>query len=421
MINSKKNKKKLRILYITPYNFFIPQSGNQQLMFNLLDSLSHEIICDFAILTSFFDENSKKTAHENFPCIKNIFIFPRPRPFMEYLFRLQFFLRGYPNSFGKYKSPSLGEWLKKVESNYDLIHFDWIYSAQYIKYISKVPSIIVASDCYSLSASFGLRRSDTSFFRRIYIFLQYLALLNYEKRVLPKFSRVLVVSKKDKSALKLISPKSIVELIKIGCNVPLFRKKNNAIKNHIQDKKMLILGNIDQISIRKDILFFLRHSIPVLFKSHPNLHITIHGNTYSRDFISFIKKYHDRITHIKYVDNFNDFLNDDWVCVFPQKQSTGLQTKVQQAMASGLPVVGYLDVFNGLDVIRGRHAYNCRDITLIIKSIDILLSDMTLRKSVGLSALKFIKANYSREVIRSEITSVYKDVLKDFLIKRTKN
>jgi hypothetical protein len=110
-------------------------------------------------------------------------------------------------------------------------------------------------------------------------------------------------SLKDKNALKLISPKSIVELIKIGCNVPLFRKKNNAIKNHIQDKKMLILGNIDQISIRKDMLFFLRHSIPVLFKSHPNLHITIHGNTSSRDFISFIKKYNDRITHIKYVDN----------------------------------------------------------------------------------------------------------------------
>lgn len=421
MINPKKYKKKLRILYITPYNFFIPQSGNQQLMYNLLDSVSHEIICDFAILTSFFDENSKRAARENFPCIKNIFIFPHPRLFMEYLFRLQFFLRGYPNSFGKYKSPSLVEWLKKVESNYDLIHFDWIYSAQYIKYISKVPSIIVASDCYSLSASFGLRRSDVNFFRRIYNFLQYLALMNYEKRVLPKFSRVLVVSKKDKNALKLISPKSIVELIKIGCNLPLFRKKNNATKNHIQDKKMLILGNIDQITIREDVLFFLRHSIPVLFKSHPNLHITILGNTSSRDFISFIKKCNDRITHIEYVDNFRDFLNDDWVCVFPQKRSTGLQTKVQQAMASGLPVVGYLDVFNGLDVIRGHHAYNCRDINLIIKSIDILLSDKNLRKSVGLSASKFIKANFSREVVRLEITSIYKDVLKDFLIKRTKN
>jgi glycosyltransferase involved in cell wall biosynthesis len=420
MLPIKKFKEKLRILYITPYNFFIPQSGNQHLMYNLLNSISSEATCDVILLTNSFDESAKRAALKNFQCIENIFIFPLPGLFMEYLFRFDFFFRGYPNSFGKYKSPSLIKWIKRVESNYDLIHFDWMYTAMYNKYISKVPSIIVASDCYSLSATISLRRTDISPFRRIYIFLHYLALLNYEKKVLSKFSKVLVVSKKDKKALKLVSPKTNIDLLKVGYNSSLFKRKNNAKKNHIQDKRILILGNIDQITIRADVLFFLRYSIPVLLKSHPSLKITILGKSSSRDLVTFIGEFNSIITHIEYVDNFEEFLNDDWICVFPQKESTGVQTKVMHAMASELPVVGSLDVFNGLDVRFGLHAFNCKNINSMIKSVDILLSNKSLRKSVGLSASKFIKANYSREVIRSEITSIYKNVLKDFSIKREK-
>ena len=39
------------------------------------------------------------------------------------------------------------------------------------------------------------------------------------------------------------------------------------------------------------------------------------------------------ITHVEYADDYKKFLDQDWIYIYAQKCASGLQTKLQQAMA----------------------------------------------------------------------------------------
>ena len=49
------------------------------------------------------------------------------------------------------------------------------------------------------------------------------------------------------------------------------------------------------------------------------------------------------------MNDYFDYLDNDWIYIYPQKLATGLQTKLQQALASGLPVIAEVS-FGGLDL-----------------------------------------------------------------------
>jgi glycosyltransferase involved in cell wall biosynthesis len=114
------------------------------------------------------------------------------------------------------------------------------------------------------------------------------------------------------------------------------------------------------------------------------------------------------VQHLEYVEDYVGFLEQDWVYVHPQRTNAGFQTKLQQVMALGIPVVGFEFGLSGIDVENGKHCYICQTQEEIAERAIALLRDPDLRRSIGLTAASRIRDRYSIKRVGEEMMQLYR-------------
>lgn len=398
----------MKTLFILPYDALPANAGNKTLTCNLLKYLTNYIECDIAIMVDDNNYNTKELYDKykkSFPKLYNLYIYNKPDSVLKYFFKVKYLIKGFHPSLGNFFNRKLKNFLIQIDNfnKYDIIHFDMFHMTIYIKYIKNTPSILVASDAYSNASSIAMRFNKNLVTR----FLDYcntLTIKNLEKNVYPHFNRVCIVSEIDIEYLTKLSKNSNFIQIGIGVANEYFPEKND-IK---QFKGILILGSLNHNIISDNIVTFLNSFIG--FNNRYKIPITILGKNPSKKILKCINKI-DYINLIEYVDDFSSFLNQDWVCVYPQKCGSGLQTKVQQAMAIGLPVVANAISFGGLGICND---YNCivsnNEIDLCKSAMELSLNEYK-RKFIGSNATKHIKSNFSISKIGSEMLNIYNSII----------
>ena len=113
------------------------------------------------------------------------------------------------------------------------------------------------------------------------------------------------------------------------------------------------------------------------------------------------------------MQDYFDFLDNDWIYIYPQKCATGLQTKLQQALASGLPVIAYEVAFGGLNLTYKKNAFKVENEEDFFKYIDELMTDPILRVKLGNDASKHINKNYSIQKIGRKYLETYENILEN--------
>lgn len=102
----------------------------------------------------------------------------------------------------------------------------------------------------------------------------------------------------------------------------------------------------------------------------------------------------------------------DWVYVYPQRCGTGLQTKVQQAMACGLPVVGYDCAFSGIDVRSGENCLVCTSPEEIAAAVTSLMRDASLRTRIGRAAADYVRKEFAIDRVGESVMSIYRHLIR---------
>ena len=100
-----------------------------------------------------------------------------------------------------------------------------------------------------------------------------------------------------------------------------------------------------------------------------------------------------------HVADLNAALNAATVFVAPLRFAAGVQNKVLEAMAVGLPVVTTTYVNNGLGTEDGRHLLIANEPAAFAEAVCRLLQDATLRQTLGQNGQEFVRQHYRWESV----------------------
>ena len=404
----------MNILFILPYSPIPTNTGNKNLTFNLLKYIEKKALIDIIIIEEF--NNKKNQTYDqlkhNYPNVRDILIFERNKKFKLVLYKLFFLIQGLPPSLGNYYKISILKWLNLNSHKYDLIHFDMFLVTPYINSVKNKPSLLVSSDSYSLAANLALKNIN-NLKDKIFIYFYMILLQNLEKLFYKKFSKIVCVSNIDKDYLKEYLKIKNITSIGIPISNRLKEREIKHFEKIIQNKsetKLLITGNLNHPIISQNIASFIENILQIILIKYPNLKTIILG----KDPTSFLKniiKNTANVKHINFVNDYFDYLDNDWIYIYPQKCATGLQTKLQQALASGLPVIAYEISYGGLNLTYGENAFKVHNEKDFLEYIDKLLSNPSLRINLGKNATKYINSNFSIEKIGAKYTKAYKELI----------
>ena len=276
----------MKILILIPYMFLPPNSGNKNLLYNLLKFITNKVDCDLVILLDDLNDKESfiaKIKHE-FPKIKSIIIFSKPSGISLYFKMTQYLLRGFHPSLGRYYNKSMIRWLSKnaVLDKYDLIHFDMIHMSQYKKYCKDIPSLLIASDAYSMAArKAGILSSKIK--TKLRMIIESFLLKNIEKNIYPNFTQVCSVSEIDIKYLKSIDSRINLKKIGIGVDQIFLNKKRSTISNK-NGIKILCTGNLNHEIISANIIDFLKKDLPLIRNIQPDIQVIVLGNNPTKKF-----------------------------------------------------------------------------------------------------------------------------------------
>lgn len=396
-----------RILFLLPQPIYPADAGPKHHTFGLLKYLSEKYEChilgfsrksnDAELWSSLARVLPNTTVLRTFPLQSN------PRRTLN---RLMNFARISPVSFALFENAALHRCLSNsfFLSQYELVHIDTFNLGFYREHFKFIPSVLVPYDAFSM----GMKRALTivkGLRSRLAYQWKWRAYSGYERQAYRYFTKVCPVSDVDAQWLQALDP--AIDLETVG--IPIAEEYlSNARQNYqiVEHPHIIVAGTLAIETVAIAMAEFVKQVYPVIRQALPQARVTIWGKGAPSSLLRTLRQYPE-INYISYVDDYIDFLSSAALYVFPQRCGSGIQTKVQQAMAMGIPVVTRSHILFALGASAGKHAIAYDDNRLMAQAITHLAQDIEQQALLGQEGTRYIKENYRLSVVGSKLEAAY--------------
>ncbi len=312
-------------------------------------------------------------------------------------------LRGEPLQAAVCRSPEMERRLADLlaEERFDLVHVEHLRAAYVAAHIPRdVPALFDAVDCISLLWERTLRASH-SLRQRAVALLELGRTRAYEARTLGRYDQVTTTSHDDARALQALAPTARLSVIPNGVDLEHFRPIRGA-----RDSATLVFsGKMSYHANVTAALHFARNILPQVKSRHPCVRLRIVGSNPPRAVKALQRD--PAITATGRVPDMRAAIGMATVAVCPVTVKVGIQNKVLEAMAMGLPVVCTREGAEGLAATPGRDLLVADSPTEFARQVNLLLDDAALRDSVGQAARRFVEIQHRWDVAARELERLY--------------
>ncbi|HXG02815.1 MAG TPA: TIGR03087 family PEP-CTERM/XrtA system glycosyltransferase [Candidatus Binatia bacterium] len=211
-----------------------------------------------------------------------------------------------------------------------------------------------------------------------------------EARAARLAARCLVTTRVEAQLLTALAPGSAVAVVPNGVDLEYFRP---ADRNGPPPPVMIFTGAMDYLPNADAAVYFAERIFPRVREAVPAARFLVVGKNPARA----VRRLAGRpgITVTGSVPDVRPFLHEAAVAVAPLRIARGVQNKVLEAMAAGLPVVTTSVAHRGLDAIPGRHLLVEDDPTRFAETVIRLLATPALRAALGEAARRFVERHHS--------------------------
>ncbi len=258
--------------------------------------------------------------------------------------------------------------------------------AQYAEHFGGVPRIMQFHDLDSLKWAQYAGRSNI-FLRWIYR-IEAERLLAYERSIARRFSHALVCTAAERHDFERLFPGIAVSLVGNGVDLDYYRP-SGARK---QPGSIVFTGVMDYFPNVDAVAWFCDQILPAVQAQIPQAHLTICGNRPNAAVWRLAKR--RGVTVTGWVPDTRPHLDAAEVFAAPLRVARGVQNKLLEALAMGLPCVASSAAWRGTVVPQGAGILVSDDAAEFAELVIHLLRDSAFRTEMADKARAAAEANY---------------------------
>jgi hypothetical protein len=304
----------------------------------------------------------------------------------------------------RYRNESLRRTLEEIHGQYDLVCFDMFPLVEYQSICRARPSVLIASDAYSLMMLRAVLELRTP--RRLARVLgEALLQLRLERTYYPRFDLVTTVSTAAADWLRRVVPETQLQTVQVPAGEELLAPTAEA---HPATGPLTILcwELVENEAVARSIVRFVKRSWPEINRRFPSATLTIWGRN-PHPILTHALARSENVRLVGFVDDWLEMLRSASIFLFPHRCTAGLHLKLLSAMSVGLPVVTAPESCGWFSMEEGENVFVCREDAEFTKACIELLGDPALRGKVGAAARQMIEQGFTSQILGDEMLRVF--------------
>jgi len=218
-------------------------------------------------------------------------------------------------------------------------------------------------------------------------------LRRFEKQISATAERVLFASDAEAALFQSFVPAGVpVQVIPNGVDTALFHPQHAPATP--RGAKMLFVGTLDYRPNVDAVLFFVREVLPLVRAAVPAARFTAVGHRPARRLVRSMRSVHDGVEIAGSVADVRPYFAATDVFVAPLRLGRGVQNKVLEAMAMGVPVIATPLAVEGLAVQDRVHVLVAETSRQLAAAVIELLRDAELCRRLADNALRLVRDEY---------------------------
>jgi sugar transferase (PEP-CTERM/EpsH1 system associated) len=287
-------------------------------------------------------------------------------------------------------------------NGFDLIHVQFFRMAQYVTKFTDSHKILDSCDSYTLNLSRRAQLDRGLSWPLLKIEANRVRL--YETEIARWFDRVTMVSPLDKDCLLSIDNNIPVSVVPMGVDLEYYQPDHEEY-----GLNLLFTGTIRYFPNKDAVLYFYNEIFPLVKSVVPNVKFYVVGNLPPRK-ISKLMSNGD-IVVTGHVEDVRPYFGKSAVFVCPLRSGSGMQAKILEAMAMGVPVVTSSMGFEAIEATAGQDIIVADDAKKFAQEVIKLLKNRNWRQTVAQNARRLVEKKYNWSSIVKRVDAIYESVL----------
>lgn len=282
---------------------------------------------------------------------------------------------------------------------YDIVHVVLQRMMPYVDNIDNEKLVLDQIDALSLNMK---RRAsaESNLFKKIVFYYEYINMKKYEQNSRRKYRACLVTSEVDKRVLE----DERIQVVPNGVDTVNFHPQGIA-----KDIDFIFTGNMSYFPNEDAATCFCRQILPEMRATHPAVVTYIVGIKPSRQVQDLADR--EDVVVTGYVEDIRWYLNRARIFVAPLRSGSGIQNKILEAMACGLPVVTTSYGNAGIGAVDGKHLLIADDPLTFARHLRLLLGDAPRRHTLGQQARQLAETSFSWAIRTHRLETVYNNIM----------
>jgi polysaccharide biosynthesis protein PslH len=330
---------------------------------------------------------------------------PAISTFRQRVMKLPYILK-YPKPWVEAFSPIMRRKLIELQDSniYDIVHFEHLWTAQYLDLVSGPKTTLDEVDVDSL-VFFRKYRKEKIPLKRMYFLWSWWRTLQLEVKFCNKFDLVFTKSDKDKCYLKSLVPDANILVIN-----PWFEGLVNPQSEGdiMEGYSLLFVGNMGRDTNIEAVQYFCTSIFPKIANKVPKAKLYIVGD----DPHPMVKKLaNERVIVTGYVDDLLSYYQRCKVFIAPMLVGGGIINKILNALSVGRAVVCTSIANEGIGAIPNRDLFVADNPDDYAKLTIKLLNDDNEWQRISSNGKKFVFEKYNWHDSVNKLESAYIDIL----------